>query len=121
MIKYSGALYAEYSPVSNVFDCVKRCYVDPNCKAYESRGSVCKLFSEVVEPALNNVPKYERTLGIKPNRLSSNDSMHLTFKFILVKNTTKSERPKTPIKVMKRLSCTKSFQSMTKIFNVANM
>ena len=81
MNEYSGAIYAEYS-ISNVFDCVKLCYTDSNCKAYEIKGSICKLFAEVVEPALNNVPELERTLGIKPNRWRS---IHLTFKFIFVR------------------------------------
>ena len=92
---YSGAKYGELRIVSNVYDCVKHCYVDSNCQAYQidarkTHQVVCQLFSEAVQSSIKPVPlAHERTIGIKPNRLSSIESIHLTFKFIITKHMNK--------------------------------
>ena len=80
---YSGAKSGESIAVSNVFDCVKRCYVDSNCQAYQidapnSQQLKCQLFSESVGPPLVTVAvELQRTIGLKPSRLST---LHLWFK-----------------------------------------
>ena len=80
---YSGAKSGESLTVSNVFDCVRRCYVDSNCQAYQidapnSHQLKCQLFSESVGPPSVTVAlESERTIGIKPSRLST---LHLWFK-----------------------------------------
>ena len=79
---YSGAKAGESFSVSKVFDCVKRCYVDSNCQAYQidapnSHQLQCQLFSEVVEPPSVSVAvESQRTIGLKPSRLST---LHLWF------------------------------------------
>ena len=97
---YSGAKAGESFTVSKVFDCVKRCYVDSNCQAYQidapnSHQLQCQLFSEVVElPSVTIALESQRIIGIKPNRPSS---LHLKFLFI-IKNYV-FNWPRTPVKV----------------------
>ena len=109
---YSGAKYGELITVSNAYDCVKRCYVDSNCQAYQinspnSHQLKCQLFSEAVESPLKPVAlEYKKTIGIKPNRLSSIESLHLTFRFIIIKHMNKKSEcvfnySRTSLKVMK--------------------
>ena len=74
---YSGAIYGESRNVLNVFDCVKHCYADSKCQAYQidapnSHQMRCQLFSEAIESPLKPIPLVpKRIIGIKPNRLSS--------------------------------------------------
>ena len=83
---YSGAKAGESFTVSKVFDCVKRCYVDSNCQAYQidapnSHQLECQLFSEVVEPPSVTIAlESQRIIGIKPIRPSS---IHLKDQYIV--------------------------------------
>ena len=84
---YSGAKYGELLMVLNVYDCVKHCYADSNCQAYQidapnSHQLKCQLFSEAVEaPSVTFSLESTRTIGIKPSRLSS---IHLKLIFITI-------------------------------------
>ena len=76
---YRGATYGDPLKVSNVYDCVKHCYADSNCQAYQidaidsdDNDLNCLLFSEAVElPSVSPSLGSQKTIGIKPNRTSS--------------------------------------------------
>ena len=79
---YPGATYGDPLKVSNVYDCLKHCYTDSKCQAYQidvidsdDNEMNCLLFSEVVElPSVSLCLESQRTIGIKPNRFSSSIS-----------------------------------------------
>ena len=64
--------------VSNAFDCIKHCITDSSCQAYQigytsSHELNCHLFSEAIgeSPSIPTNLGFKRTIGIKPQRLSS--------------------------------------------------
>ena len=75
---YSGSTIGAKFVVSNAFDCIKHCITDSSCQAYQI-GYIhlhefnCHLFSEAIveSPSIPTNLGFKRTIGIKPQRLSS--------------------------------------------------